>query len=261
MEKMFDPKNIHEIKDYFINNGYVILSPLVSKNELYNIENIIDKKMGKSAIGSSSSFLTNDLILKIPEIIPLIFKSKYLKVLKNLLNTDTLEIQHSKYNAKNLTGGSKVFVHQDFPYFPHTDDRILAFSFHLDGSYPENGGMFCYPKNWTSPLKHISTDDQDLHIHPENFKNHIKHNFVCPPGGISIHSCFLPHASNETQGLKRRIAIYQIRHPMNKQIGGALWKCSGLNPETMKYNTYSYSFNGETYLGRRMWEPKEYFTS
>lgn len=261
MEKILDPQNISEIKNQFIKNGYVILNPLVSKKELCVIENLINKKMGKLEFGHSSPFSTNDLILKIPEIVPLIFKCKYLKVLKSLLNTNTLEIQHSKYNAKSLKGGSKVIIHQDFPYFPHTDHRLLAFGFHLDGSTPENGGIFCYPKNWTGPINHVNIEGEGLQIPPKDLINHKKHNFVCPPGGISIHSCFLPHASNETQGLKRRMAIYQIRHPMNKQIGGALWKCSGLNPETMKYNQYSYSFNGETHLGRRLWEPKEYFNN
>ena len=34
---MINPKNIVEIKEFYINNGYVMLEPLVSDNEIKQI--------------------------------------------------------------------------------------------------------------------------------------------------------------------------------------------------------------------------------
>lgn len=260
---MINPKNIEEIKEFYINNGYVMLEPLVSDSELKQIEDSINMTMGDKSIGHSSTFDTNDLIQKIPKhIINLVFKQEYIKILKALLNTNTLEIQHSKYNAKNLVGGSKVPLHQDFPFFPHTDERLLAFNFYVDGSCPENGGMFCHPRKWEEPLEHIKLKTGDIGIDPKKIDSMGKPvNLIGAPGCISIHSCFLPHSSNDTQGLKRRMMCFQLRHPENKQIGGSLWKCSGMNPETLSYNDVIYKYKNKIHLGRKLWEPKEYFTN
>ena len=262
LTNMFEPRDISEIKKYYKTNGYVMLKPLVSNDELLEIKKAIERTMGDHAIGksTSTSFDVNDLILKIPhEITSLIFKEEYIKVLKELLNTEKLEIQHSKYNAKNIEGGSKVSLHQDYPFFPHTDERLVAFNFYLDGSNPQNGGMYCYPEFLEKPLDHIQLETMEMGVDPKLIKKFGSPlDFICSPGG-SIHSCFLPHASKDSNGRKRRIMCFQLRHPENKQIGGALWKCGGINPETMSYNEPTYNLNGEVHNIRKPWEPKEYF--
>lgn len=257
----FEPDQVTEILNYYNTFGYVTINPLLSSDELQEVTKLVDESMGEASIGNTSSFDTSDFILKVPEIVPHVFKKQYLHILKKILGCDTLEIQHSKYNAKSPKGGSSVALHQDFPYFPHTDHRLLAFNIHFDGSSPENGGMYCYAGTWSAPIEHddMYLSSSSVSKDSKSKNTQIRH-FLCPPGGVSIHSSFLPHASSETSdGRKRRMGVYQIRHPDNKQIGGAIWKCSNLNPETMEYNDYSYSYNGKHFKGRRLWEPKEYF--
>ena len=254
---VIDVNNYDEAMSYYKENGYVILTPLVTQEEMQFISEKIDTIMGNVNMSVSSSFAANDFILKVPEIVPIIFKEGYVKLLKLLLGAEYLEIQHSKYNAKNLKGGSKVPVHQDFPYFPHTDDRLLAFNFHLDGSNRENGGMYCYAGKWNKPLVHTTlAQGTETQIVESEYANNAIHHFVAPPGSVSIHSSFLPHASNDSNGEKRRMPVYQLRHPLNKQIGGAIWKCTNLNPETLKYNQPIYQYRNNCYSGRKLWNLK-----
>jgi hypothetical protein len=258
---VLDPKKIKEVKTHYNRYGYVVLKPLLTSKDINKISYLVEKKMNKIMIGGPSIFESNDLILRVPEITSLIFKKEYLKVLKTILGCKYFDLQHSKFNAKNTKGGSKILPHQDFPYFPHTDDRLLAFAFHLDGSYPENGGMFFYGGKWNKPIMHqsLNGNKKKFLISNTKLKKFQIHNLVCPPGSISIHSSFAVHGSNESNGFKRRLCVYQLRHPENKQIGGAIWKCSNLNPVTMRYNDYNYEYMGKKYFGRRLWEPKEYF--
>ena len=259
---VFECSKKSQIIDHYFELGYVVIEPVVSKAELTEMKAHIDRAMGDASIGSTSSFDTNDFILKVPEIVPIVFKTEYLTILKSILDTDILEIQHSKYNAKSSKGGSTVPLHQDFPYFPHTDDRLLAFNIHFDGSSRNNGGMYCYAGKWGSPLgPHDFNSNDDSLMDESVLADSEIHHFCIPEGGVSIHSSFLPHASNDSvEGKKRRMGVYQLRHPENKQIGGALWKCSNINPEQMEYNEFSYKLNGKLYSGRRLWEPKEYFS-
>ena len=248
-----------EIIDHFFEFGYVVIEPAVNKTEISRMKEHIDRAMGDASMGNTSSFDTNDFILKVPEIVSTVFKTDYLNIVKSILDTEVLEIQHSKYNAKSAKGGSTVQLHQDFPFFPHTDNRLLALNIHFDGSSRNNGGMYCYAGNWNSPLgRHDFTSNNDPLLDEGELTGSPVHHFCIPEGGISIHSSFLPHASNDSiEGKKRRMGIYQLRHPQNKQVGGAIWKCANLNPETMEYNKPSYTLNGKQYNGRRLWEPTQ----
>ena len=102
---------------------------MVTQEEMQFISEKIDTIMGNVNMSVSSSFAANDFILKVPEIVPIIFKEGYVKLLKLLLGAEYLEIQHSKYNAKNLKGVQR-YQYIKISYFPHTDDRLLAFNFH-----------------------------------------------------------------------------------------------------------------------------------
>ena len=256
----FNATNIEEIKSFYIKNGYVVIDPIISASELDELSAEVDAKMGKLQLGVASTFQMNDLALKIEPLLGHIFKPEYVRILQSVLGCEDLDLQHSKYNAKNPEGGSRVPLHQDFPFFPHTDERILAFNFHLDGSSKENGGMYVFPGEWKSPLPHDDTSKGFKEISQCFVENKEKVYFECAPGAVTLHSSFIPHGSDETQNeAKRRMLVFQMRNPLNKQVGGCLWKCNGYNPVTKSYNDPIQKWNGEIIKARRLWEPREYF--
>ncbi len=256
----FDAINTEEIKSFYIENGYAVINPVITDDELAEVRAEVEAKMGKFQLGAASTFQMNDLALKIEHVLEHIFKPEYVSVLKSILDCEALDLQHSKYNAKNPLGGSRVPLHQDFPFFPHTDQRILAFNFHLDGSSKENGGMYVYPGEWNSPLPHDDTSKGFKEISQKYVQQKDKVYFECVPGSVTIHSSFIPHGSDETQNeAKRRMLVFQMRNPLNKQVGGCIWRCNGYNPVSKRFNDPIQTWNGKIIEGRRIWEPKEYF--
>ncbi len=95
------------------------------------------------------------------------------EVLNALLGPDTV-IQNSKLNTKAPGGGAAVEWHQDWAYYPHTNDDMLAFGLMLEDVDEANGPLQVIPGTHKGPvLAHtnpdgifcgaIDPDDPDFH--------------------------------------------------------------------------------------------------
>lgn len=73
-----------------------------------------------------------------------------LAVLRGLLGPG-LRLQNSKLNLKSPRFGSPVEWHQDWAFYPHTNDDILAVGVMLDDTSLENGAMLVVPGSHTGP--------------------------------------------------------------------------------------------------------------
>lgn len=73
-----------------------------------------------------------------------------LAVLRDLLGPG-LRLQNSKLNLKSPRFGSPVEWHQDWAFYPHTNDDILAVGVMLDDTSLENGAMLVVPGSHTGP--------------------------------------------------------------------------------------------------------------
>jgi ectoine hydroxylase-related dioxygenase (phytanoyl-CoA dioxygenase family) len=65
-------------------------------------------------------------------------------VLRDLLGPDVL-LQTSKLNTKAPGGGAAVEWHQDWAFYPHTNDDLLALGLMLDDVAPANGPLMVIP--------------------------------------------------------------------------------------------------------------------
>ncbi len=95
-------------------------------------------------------------------------------VLGDLLGPDTL-IQTSKLNTKAPGGGQAVEWHQDWAFYPHTNDSMLAFGLMLEDVEEDNGPLKVVPGSHKGPvLAHTNADgvfcgavdpsDPDFHL-------------------------------------------------------------------------------------------------
>jgi ectoine hydroxylase-related dioxygenase (phytanoyl-CoA dioxygenase family) len=95
------------------------------------------------------------------------------EVLRQLLGPDVL-LQTSKLNTKAPGGGAAVEWHQDWAFYPHTNDRILACGLMLEDVDLANGPLQVIPGSHKGPvLDHnnkdgvfcgaIDPDDPDFH--------------------------------------------------------------------------------------------------
>lgn len=73
-----------------------------------------------------------------------------LAVLRDLLGPG-LRLQNSKLNLKSPRFGSPVEWHQDWAFYPHTNDDVLAVGVMLDDTSLENGAMLVVPGSHTGP--------------------------------------------------------------------------------------------------------------
>lgn len=96
------------------------------------------------------------------------------EVLTDLLGPDTL-IQTSKLNTKAPGGGQAVEWHQDWAFYPHTNDSVLAFGLMLEDVDESNGPLKVIPGSHKGPvLAHTNADgvfcgavdpsDPDFHL-------------------------------------------------------------------------------------------------
>ena len=63
-----------------------------------------------------------------------------------------IRLHGNKLNMKSAEYGSAVEWHQDFGFYPHTNDDLLAVGIALDDCLPENGCMLMLPGSHHGPI-------------------------------------------------------------------------------------------------------------
>ncbi len=77
---------------------------------------------------------------------------RLLAILQALLGTEAVRLQGSKINLKAPAGGAPVEWHQDWAFYPATNDDLLAVGVMLDDCTVENGAMLMLPGTQTGPV-------------------------------------------------------------------------------------------------------------
>jgi phytanoyl-CoA hydroxylase len=77
-------------------------------------------------------------------------RPRLISALTALLGPD-LRLHGSKINLKSADHGSPVEWHQDWAFYPHTNDDVLAVGVMLDDMTPENGPLLCMPGSHRGP--------------------------------------------------------------------------------------------------------------
>src|SRR5471032_66591 len=76
---------------------------------------------------------------------------KLVGVLEQLLGPSGVRLHGSKINLKAPQFGSPVEWHQDWAFYPHTNDDILAVGVMLDDAFMENGPLMVVPGSHKGP--------------------------------------------------------------------------------------------------------------
>jgi ectoine hydroxylase-related dioxygenase (phytanoyl-CoA dioxygenase family) len=76
---------------------------------------------------------------------------RVLEVLSALLGPSGVRLHNSKLNVKAPEFGSPVEWHQDWAFYPHTNDDVLAVGVLLDDATPENGPLLVVPGSHRGP--------------------------------------------------------------------------------------------------------------
>src|ERR1043166_7145480 len=127
-----------------------------------------------------------------------------------------LRLHGSKLNMKSAQYGSPVEWHQDWAFYPHTNDDILAIGVLLDDCDLENGPMLVAPGSHTGPgmWDHHGEDGHFAGlIDPDLIQEEIARAVPCmgKAGSMSFHHVRALHGSAlNTSDRPRNLLLYEV---------------------------------------------------
>ena len=139
---------------------------------------------------------------------------KILAVLQRLWGPD-IRFDLSKLNLKAAGFGSPVEWHQDWAFYPHTNDDLAAVGIMVDDFTPDNGSMLVIPGSHTGPIyDHHAKGHFVGGIDPSTSGIDFSKAVMCTgtAGSITVHHVRLVHGSSaNVSGKPRRFLLHQYR--------------------------------------------------
>ena len=211
---------------FYHENGFLTVENVLSAEEVENLGNVTDEFVEKSR-----SVTSNDAVFDLePNHTP---DNPRLRRLKNpiehhevydqtlrhegILNIveqligKGLRTNGNKLNMKPPSHGSAVEWHQDWTFYPHTNDDLLAVGVAIDDMTEENGCMLMVPGSHKTEL--ISHHENGVFVgavaDPDFEPTNVAQVLV-KAGGISIHHVRTLHASTPNHSQHpRRLLLFQ----------------------------------------------------
>jgi ectoine hydroxylase-related dioxygenase (phytanoyl-CoA dioxygenase family) len=137
-----------------------------------------------------------------------------IEVLQRLIGRD-LRLHGSKLNMKSAQYGSPVEWHQDWAFYPHTNDDLLAIGVMLDDMDLENGPLLVTPGSHRGPVYNHHGEDGRFAglIDPAVITREIERAvpLVGRAGSMSFHHVRALHGSAlNTSNRSRNLLLYEV---------------------------------------------------
>ena len=213
-------------KAFYAENGYLLVEDVVTGAQLKKLQNItyglIDesRKVSESnerfdldkGHSAAAPRLTR---IKLPHkqdpyFWEILTQSKVTKVLTDLLGDDTTLIT-TKLNTKAPGGGQAVEWHQDWAFYPHTNDDLLAFGLMLEDVTLDNGPLMVVPGTHRGPLlSHQSNGVFCGAIDPDDplFEKDKAVTLTGKAGSMTVHHVRTLHGSAPNMSDRNRLILF-----------------------------------------------------
>ncbi|MEM7561529.1 MAG: phytanoyl-CoA dioxygenase family protein [Pseudomonadota bacterium] len=115
----------------------------------------------------------------------------------------TVRFDHSKLNFKHPGAAAEIQWHQDWAFYPYTNDDLLAVGVMIEDCTAENGPLLVIPGSHKGPVYDHHQNDVFAGGVPEKSVSHLLDSAVDvtgPAGSISIHHVRTLHASRNNLG-------------------------------------------------------------
>ena len=218
-----------ELKDFYMKNGYIVLEKIIPESILLNLKYTIEKivENGEKLTESNENYeILNDLSsgkrrierIKSPHKLDNLFlKILEISEIKNtlkLLLGENVRYQNVKLNLKSGNGGAPIEWHQDWAFYPHTNDDVLAVGVVIDDMNKENGPVMFVPGSHKGPIyDHMSNGLFCGSIPVDIAENFMKkaESMILSSGSVTFHHGRLLHASGTNNSNKqRRFLLYEL---------------------------------------------------
>jgi ectoine hydroxylase-related dioxygenase (phytanoyl-CoA dioxygenase family) len=213
-------------KAFYAENGYLLVEDVVTGAQLKKLQDITYGLIDESRTVSESNErfdldkghsaaaprLTR---IKLPHkqdsyFWEILTQSNVTKVLTDLLGDDTTLIT-AKLNTKAPGGGQAVEWHQDWAFYPHTNDDLLAFGLMLEDVTLDNGPLMVVPGTHRGPLlSHQSNGVFCGAIDPDDplFEKDKAVTLTGKAGSMTVHHVRTLHGSAPNMSDRNRLILF-----------------------------------------------------
>lgn len=150
---------------------------------------------------------------------------------RDLIGTN-IRLHTSKLNMKSAGYGAAVEWNQDYAFYPHSNDDILAIGVIIDDMQPKNGPLMVYPGSHNGPVydHHVDGVFAGAMLPEENGLNPKDAvSLLGPAGSISIHHGRIVHGSAlNTSDRERRILFFEMMAADAFPLMGSMTRWDGI---------------------------------
>jgi len=228
--------------DFYRREGYMVAHDVLDASELGRLHAAMDELLA-GALGISDHTPLYDLEdthspeqprvrrLKLPHqhhpvFHELIRSPKLLSLMTSILGP-SVRMHTSKLNLKSADYGSPVEWHQDWAFYPHTNDDVLAVGVLLDDFTPDNGPMMVVPGTHFGPIHSHHQDGVFVGaIDPRHISTEIDRAvpLIAKAGSITLHHARLIHGSAlNTSRQPRSFLLYEAMAADAWPLAGGLF--------------------------------------
>jgi len=218
-----------ELKATYEKQGYVICEDLLSNETIAELRSTTDKLV-TMATGMKTSNETYEFIEetepslsrlerinsphKVDPVFNQLIRNNEITDILSLLLGPNIRMQDSKLNLKSSGGSSAVEWHQDWAFYPHTNDDILAVGIMIDDMTSHNGPVMFVPGSHKGQIfDHCSDGYFCGAVKPDIASEQSKHAEIVTgkAGSVTFHHCRLLHASKMNKSADgRRFLLYEV---------------------------------------------------
>tara|TARA_Y100000739_G_scaffold61071_1_gene50332 strand:+ start:118 stop:990 length:873 start_codon:yes stop_codon:yes gene_type:complete len=219
--------------NFYKKNGYLVKEKLISNKEIKKINSLIDKIINKEeekktkiknlggsynnnfVYNSNSSNKREILRLNNPTYYNKLFfnlsrNKKIIKIAKKLLG-GSVRFHHCKLNFKLPSKkGGEVSWHQDWAFYPHTNDDLITVGVYLEDCYEENGPLQVIPKSHKQKIfSHHNKSKEFVGKICEKINSKNKKSLTGKAGTVTFHHVRTVHGSGlNLKNSKRPLMLF-----------------------------------------------------
>jgi len=250
-----------EQKTFYHANGYLVVEKVFDASDLAELNQVTDEFVHRSRAVTHSNELFDvapDHTADTPKVRRVkdpdrqhdayaraMRHPKLVAILEDLIGPG-VRFDHSKLNIKPVGGGAVIEWHQDWAFYPHTNDDLLAVGVLLEDCLEENGPLMVIPGSHRGPVHDHHHDGVfvgacDPTVLGEAPKLAVA--LTGQAGSCTFHHVRALHASTENRGIReRRLLLFSY-------AAVDAW------PIVDKYDLDE--FNGRILTGAPTWMPRQ----
>jgi len=197
-----------EIK-FYKNNGYLVKKELISKKIINKINQKVKNLLNDKNKSKYFEFLKYSnkkycVRLKNPHEVDQLFSNtlkdkKIIHIVQKLLK-GSVRFHHSKLNFKPpAQKGAIIDWHQDWAFYPHTNDDLITVGIYLEDCFEINGPLKVIPRSHKSKIYNHHQNKffvGKINVEKEKLNISKAKNLIGPAGSVTFHHVRTLHASS-----------------------------------------------------------------